>query len=106
MEELAPSYQVRPTVSVLPGVELIKLSHVVNARMAASIWPWSHVWVLGESKNPWSPESRKVQEKVEPILAVCTADEEGMFPRQQAAQIIPIQNDLFIDGKIIKTSYR
>jgi len=29
-----------------------------------------------------------------------------MFPRQQAAQIIPIQNDLFIDGKIIKTSYR
>ena len=61
MEELASSYQVRPTVSVLPGVELIKLSHVVNARMAASIWPWFHVWVLDESKNPWSPESRKVQ---------------------------------------------
>ena len=105
MEELGPSYQVRPTVSVLPGVEVIRLSHVVSARRAASIWSWFHVWVLDESKNPWSPESRKVHEKVEPILAVCTADENGMLPRQHTAQIIPIQNDLLIDSKIVKTSY-
>ena len=38
MEESAPSYQVRPTLSVLPGVELIRVFHVFNARMADKVF--------------------------------------------------------------------
>ena len=49
--------------------------------------------------TPFSPESRKVHEKVEPILTVCTADEKKVLPKQKTVQRMPIWNELFIDKK-------
>ena len=61
---------------------------------------WSRYEYLKNQKIP-SPRnlSRKVHEKVEPILTVCTADEKKVLPKQKTVQRMPIWNELFIDKK-------